>query len=143
MVKTEGRVVIKIPKSRVWELFEDVQKMPEWMPLPHEVSTIEEKGSGRAFKWKNKYMGIPFKCVTTILEEIPNEKSTAQTEGGINSKWDWLFSNEGEDTKIEVKVEHNIPVPVLGKFIENYVAKQSKRDIDHALDNLKYMLESS
>ena len=143
MVKAEGSVVVKVPKKKVWELFKDVQKMPDWMPLPYEVTGIEEKVSGRAFKWKYKSIGIPFKCVTTILEEVPSEKSTTKPEGGINSKWDWLFSSEGENTKVEVKVEYRIPVPLLGKFMENYVVKRGKKDIDHALDNLKYMLESS
>ncbi len=143
MVKAEGSVVVKAPAKKVWDVFEDVEKMPTWMPLLNEVSDIQGKGAGRTFKWTYKFMGIPFKGVTTILEEVPNEKSINKTEGGVDSKWDWVFSSEGEDTKIDLKVEYTIPVPVLGKFMEGFVVKQGRRDIEHTLDNLKHMLESS
>jgi hypothetical protein len=39
-------------------------------------------------------------------------------------------------------VEYTIPVPVLGKFAESFVVKQGTRDMKHALETMKYVVEA-
>jgi hypothetical protein len=34
------------------------------------------------------------------------------------------------------------PVPVLGKYVEGFVVKQTKRELYHALENLKHIVET-
>jgi len=142
MAKIEGDILIKAPKEKAWAFLTDVEKLPDWMPLLTEVSDVQGEGVGRSYNWGYKFMGIKFKGKNKVIEEIPNQKNITEAEGGIKAKWDWDFASEGEDTKVHVIVDFNIPGPVLGKFVEGFVVKQSKRELDHALENLKHMVET-
>jgi len=80
--------------------------------------------------------------VSEVVEEVPNQKVVTTSKAGIESVWTWDLSKEGDGTKADLLVEYTIPVPVLGKFAENFVVKQGKRDIEHSMDTFKNLLEA-
>ncbi len=141
MAKAKNSIVVDAPIKKVWEIFDNIEKIPDWMPLLNEVSDLQGEGVGRTYSWRYKFMGMPFKGKSTVTEEVPNKKMVTKSEGGVNSTWNWDLSSEGKGTKIDVEVEYTVPVPVLGRFAEGYVSKQGSRDLGHALDNLKHMVE--
>jgi uncharacterized membrane protein len=142
MPKGESSVVISASVEKVWAIFNDAQKLPDWMSLMTEVSDIQGEGVGKTYKFVYKFMGIPFKGTTEVLEQVPNKKSVVKSEGGASSTWTWEFAPVEDGTKVSVVVEYAIPGQVLGKFVEPFVVKQGNRDVAHALGNLKHLLES-
>ena len=141
MVKAEASTVIKVPVDKAWNLLNDTERLPEWVPLLEEVSDIQGEGVGRSYNWKYKFVGIKFKGSSTIEEQDIEKKQVMKSKAGIESIWTWNFAPEGDGTKVDLKVEYTIPLPVIGKYAEKYVVKQGKRDMDYLMDNLKHILE--
>jgi uncharacterized membrane protein len=107
-----------------------------------EVSDIKGEGVGQTYNWTYKFLGIKFKGKNEIVEEVANKKSVTKSTAGIEAVWTWNFAKEGNGTKADVVVEYTIPIPVLGKFAEPFVVKQGTKDINHALDTFKHLLEA-
>jgi len=142
MVKAEGNIIINAPVEKVFGLMIEAEKLPDWMPLLMEVHDIQGKGVGQKYKWTYKFIGIKFEGMNEIVEQVPNKKVVTKSTAGIDSVWTWNFNQEGTGTKVDLLVEYTIPVPVLGKFAENFVVKQGTHDIKHALETFKHMLEA-
>lgn len=142
MVKAEANIIINAPVEKVYGLLIDSEKLPEWMPLLVEVHDVQGKGVGQKYKWTYKFMGIRFEGINEVTEQVENQKTVIKSKAGIDSIWTWSFTEEGGGTKVDVLVEYTIPIPVLGKFAENFVVKQGSRDVKHALETLKHMLEA-
>ncbi|HVO65536.1 MAG TPA: SRPBCC family protein [Syntrophales bacterium] len=142
MVKAEGSIIINAPAEKVFGLLTETEKLPDWLPLMMEVHDIQGKGVGRKFKWTYKFMGITFSGMTEVVEEVPNKKLVTKGKAGIESVWTFNLNKEGGGTKVDLLVEYTIPVPVLGKFAESFVVKQGARDMKHALETFKHLLEA-
>ena len=83
MAKVDGSIIISAPVEKVWELFKDIEKLPEWMPLLMDVSDIHDEEAGRSYKWTYKLMGMKFKGKSTGIEGVPNQKMVTKSEGGV------------------------------------------------------------
>jgi len=142
MVKAEASIMINAPVEKVFGLFLETEKLPDWMPLMMEVHDIQGEGVGKKFKWTYKFIGIKFEGMSEIAERVENKKIVVKSKAGIESVWTWNFKPDGSSTKVDALVEYTIPVPVLGKFAESFVEKQGARDVKHILETLKHMLEA-
>jgi uncharacterized membrane protein len=142
MVKAEGNIIINAPVEKVYGLLLEAEKLPDWLPLMMEVHDIQGKGVGKKFKWTYKFIGITFEGMTEVVEEVPNKKVVTKSKAGIESVWTFNLNQKGGGTQVDLLVEYTIPVPVLGKFAESFVVKQGTRDMKHALETMKYMLEA-
>ncbi|RJP86611.1 MAG: SRPBCC family protein [Desulfobacteraceae bacterium] len=142
MVKAEGNIIINAPVEKTFGLLIDTEKLPDWMPLLIEVHDIQGSGVGKKFKWTYKFIGMKFEGMSETVEEIPNKKVVTKSKAGIEAVWTFNLKQEGGGTKVDVLVEYTIPIPVLGKFAESFVVKQSTRDVKHALETFKHLLEA-
>jgi uncharacterized membrane protein len=129
--------------EKVYGLVLDTERMPDWLPLMMEVHDIQgKKDIGRKFKWTYKFIGIKFEGMSEVVEEVPNKKVVTKSKAGIESVWTFKLNQEGKGTRVDLLVEYTIPVPVLGKFAESFVVKQGTRDMKHALETMKYVIEA-
>jgi uncharacterized membrane protein len=142
MVKAEGNIMINASVEKVFGLFLQTERLPDWMPLLLEVHDIKGDGVGKTFKWTYKFIGIKFEGMSEIAEQVENKKVVVKSKAGIESIWTWKFNQEGKGTKVEVVVEYTIPIPILGKFAESFVVKQGTNDVKHTLETLKHLLEA-
>ena len=142
MVKAEANIIINAPVEKVYSFLLDTEKLPDWLPLLMEVHDIQGKGIGQKYKWTYKFIGIKFEGMNEIVELVPNKKAVTKSTAGIDSVWTYNLSQKGKDTKVDLLVEYTIPVPVVGKFAESFVVKQGTRDIKHALETLKHVVEA-
>ena len=141
MAKVERNVTINAPVDKVFSYISDPNNQLEWLPGITEVSDIKGKGVGQRFSFTYKMMGISFKGECEITEVIPSERIVLKSSGGIVSTWTWTFRSEDGATSINLVVEFTIPVPVVGKVGERLGLKQNEREADHAVANLKDILE--
>lgn len=142
MVKAEANIIINAPVEKVYSFLLDTEKLPDWLPLLMEVHDIQGKGIGQKYKWTYKFIGIKFEGMNEIVELVPNKKAVTKSTAGIDSVWTYNLSQKGKDTKVDLLVEYTIPVPVVGKFAESFVVKQGTRDMKHALETLKHVVEA-
>ena len=142
MAKVERNITINAPVEKVFSYITDPNNQLEWLPSITDIRDITGQGKGQKFGFTYKMMGISFKGESEAMEIIPNERIVEKSSGGIVSTWTWTFKSEVGGTNINLVVEFNIPVPVLGKFAERMVLNQSEREADHATANLKDILEA-
>ena len=141
MAKVERDTTINAPVEKVFSYVSDPNNQLEWLPGTTEVRDITGKGVGQKFGFTYKMMGISFKGECVIAEVISNQRIVLKSSGGIVSTWTWTFKSEDSTTNINLVVEFTIPIPVVGKVGERLALKQNEREADHAVANLKDILE--
>ena len=143
METIEHSITINAPADKVFEYIDNPMNDPEWMIGMMEVTEVEGlPGVGRHFHWTFKMVGIPLKGQSTTIEHVPNRRTVTESQGGVSSTWAADVEPEGNGTKLTMKVDYTIPIPVLGKLAENLIKKQNERNIASSMENIKHMLEA-
>ena len=142
MVKIMKTTTIEAPPEKVFGYLEPMH-LPEIWPSMVEVKDVEKlPDGGWRYRWVYKMAGIHFKGESETVEIVPNERRVDKTKGGIESTFIWTFKPEDGHTRVELEVDYTVPVPVLGKLAEPFVAKMNEREAETVLANLKDRLEA-
>ena len=141
MARVEKTVTINAPVEQVFAYLDDPMTNVEWLPGVMEIRDVTGKGVGRHFGWTYKMAGLRFEGESTVTEHISNERLVVEAKGGIGSTWTWSFEAHDGGTKLNLVVEHTVPVPVLGKLAEALVLRQNEREADLAMANIKAKME--
>jgi len=144
MAVVENSIEINAPVEKVFGYLENSESNVEWLPGMMEVKEVEstENHVGTHFRWTYKMAGLRFQGETTVVEHLANRKIVTQTKGGIHSTWTFTFEKENGGTKLSIKVDYTVPVPVLGKLAEAIVLKQNEREAALALTSIKERMEA-
>jgi uncharacterized membrane protein len=144
MAVVETSIEIDAPVEKVFGYLQEAEANVEWLPGMMEVKDIKktEDYVGTHFRWIYKMAGLRFEGETTVIEHIPNKKVVTQTKGGIHSTWTFTFEPKDGGTKLSIKVDYKVPIPVLGKLAEILVLKQNEREASLALSNIKERMEA-
>ena len=142
MAKTEQSITINAPVEKVFSYICDPMNQLEWLPSITDVRDIVGEGVGQKSGWTYKMMGVSFKGENEVVESVANQRIVIKSTGGIQSTWNWAFKSENGKTVVNLSVEYNIPVPVLGKVAEKLVLRQNEREAKLAMTNIKDRLES-
>jgi carbon monoxide dehydrogenase subunit G len=136
-------IEINAPVEKVFEFMEDPENLPEIWPSMQEVTNVKKlPEGGRTYDWTYKMAGIKFKGSSKTLKFIDNERAVVVSEKGIPSKFIWEYHPYGEGTSLDVRIEYEIPVPVLGKLAEKVIIKMNDNEADALLSNLKAVMEA-
>lgn len=128
---------IDVPVDRVFGYVDDPEKTPEWLPSMMEVHDVSGRGVGAHHEWTYKMVGFALHGESLIVAHVPNERRVMRTKGGIESLWTFVLEPHQDGTRLDVTVEHNVPVPVLGKLAEKLVVRRNDREIGLAIQNIK------
>ena len=141
MAKVERSVTINAPVEKVFAYLDDPMNEPEWLPSLVEVRDVTGQGVGQRWSWTYKMAGLLLEGETTLAEHIPNERIVTESKGAAVSTWTYTFEPHDGRTKLSVVVEYTVPVPVLGKLAEPLVLRQTEREADLAMANIKARME--
>jgi len=142
MAKVERSININAPVEKVFAYIADPINELESIPGVTDIRDVTGQGVGQRCVWTYKMMGISLEGESEVTEYIPNERYVVKSKGGIVSTWTFTVRTEADGTRLNVAVEYTIPVPVLGKVAERLVLRQSEREADLAMANIKERLES-
>ena len=143
MVELKKHIEINAPVEKVFGFLEEPNNFVEIWPSMQEVRNVEEQPEGgQTFDWTYKMAGIKFQGSSKTLEYVENEHSVVVNEEGIPSKLTWDYQPSGEGTALDLRIEYEIPVPVLGKLAEKVVVKMNDNEADTLLSNLKAVMEA-
>lgn len=143
MAKLERSVMINAPVEKVFQFVEDPANFPEVWPSMVDVSDIEEMpAGGRKFNWVYKMAGMKLEGMSETTAYEQNRRIISETKGGIQSKFVWSFTPEGDGTKLHVSIEYTVPMPVLGKLAEGVIVKMNEREADTLVANIKDRMEN-
>jgi uncharacterized membrane protein len=143
MAKMEKSVTINAPVQKVFDFMADPRNLPEVWPSMVEVKDVQPApAGGYNFGWTYKMAGMRFEGASETTEFIANQHNVTESKKGIQSKFTWDYKPEAGGTKLNVRVEYTVPVPLLGKLAEAFIIKQNDHESDALLANLKARMES-
>ena len=141
MEKVKKNIFINAPVEKVYTYLSEQKNQPEWIPSLVEVKDPGEPVVGQKFKWTYKMAGILLAGETTVTELVPNRRIGTQSSGAVAS--DWLLVLEPQDggTMLELNIEYEVPIRVLGNLAEKMVLKRNEREAVMAMENVKEKME--
>ena len=143
MAKLEKSVTINAPVNKVFDFMGDPKNLPEVWPSMVEVKDVQPlPAGGYNFSWTYKMAGMRFQGSSETTEFIANQHNVTESKKGIQSKFTWDYKPEAGGTKLNVKVEYTVPIPLLGKLAEAFIIKQNEHESDALLANLKARMEA-
>jgi uncharacterized membrane protein len=143
MEKITRTATINAPVQKVFQYWDDPANRPEVWPSLVEVKDVQPlPNGGTRYSWVYKMAGVLLKGTSDTTDYIPNQRMVWKSEGGIESIFTWTFQPEDGGTKVDVQVEYNVPIPVIGKLAERIIIKQNEREADTLLSNLKAVMEA-
>lgn len=143
MIKMNKSILINAKVEKVFAYVEDPSNLPEVWPSMAEVTNIKTDADGKkSYDWTYKMAGMNIKGHSETLEYETNKRIVVHNPKGIESKFTWDYMPEGDGTRINVEVEYNIPLPVLGKLAESIIVKQNEKEAETLLANIKSKMES-
>jgi uncharacterized membrane protein len=142
MATISRKSTINAPAEKIFSYIGNPMNQLEWLPSISSVRDVSGEGKGQTFAWTYKMAGLPLKGKTETLEYVANKKIGLKTSGGVVSTWTWQFSGAAGKTDVDLSIEYNVPIPVLGKLAEKLVVRQNAREANLAMSNIKSKMES-
>lgn len=142
MKKVSKSTMINAKVEEVFNYVTNSKNEPEWMPGMLENSGQIGNGVGDTYQWKYRMAGITFEGESSIAEYEPNKRYRTISKVGINSDFLFIFEPKDGRTLLELNIEYEIPVPVLGKLAENVIHKRNERETEMSLQSIKEMVEN-
>lgn len=139
-------VLINAPLPLVWEIAQDVEKMPDIMPDLDSVKILENEATSPNTRrtvtdWSGRIKQFN-RRVTWTEEDIWNSETHSchfwQLRGDFDEyKGDWVFKSQGEATHATLTVEYRFDVPLIGALMGKVVQKLMHDNSFSMLTSLK------
>jgi len=143
MITQKKTVVVNVPVQKVYDYLMNPLSLLEYWPSIIDVRDIQKlPNGGSKFNFTYKMAGIRLECTSEDTEIIPNHKMVNKSTGGIDSILTWTLEPTGSGTKMELAVEYNIPIPVIGKLAEAVIVKINEQEANSVAANIKTHLEA-
>jgi uncharacterized membrane protein len=140
----EKSIVIDAPLERVFAYYSEPENLPEVWPSMLEVSDVQraEDGHATTFRWVYKMAGMRFTGSSVVAAYEKNRRFVTETKGGIESTFETTFEDQGDKTLVREHVHYRVPVPLLGRVAERFLAKSNEHEIETSHKNLKARMEA-
>lgn len=142
MGKYVQSVSIDASVEKVFNYLARPENFPEIWPNMVEISNVVDlPNGGTQFDYVYRMVGFNIKGTSEDTDFIKNEKIASISKVGIESTIIWTFESKENETIFTYEMEYKVPVPVLGKFAEKFIVKQSENELNTFLQNLKARME--
>lgn len=141
---------IQAPLLKVWEIAQDVEKLPEIMPDLDSVKILEDEQTSPATRrtvteWAGRIRQFNRKMGWTEEDIWNYETNTChfwQIKGDFDEyKGEYKFTREGTGTRVSVEVTYLFNVPLLGALMGKVVQKLMQDNSASLLNALKVEAE--
>lgn len=141
MPEVQSDILIPAPRARVYELAKDVERFPEFLPNVQQVTIRERQGSRTVSEW----VGLVPEFKRTIKwteEDIWDDAAHVCRFRSLEGDWDryqgeWSFVEEGEGTRVRLRIEYEYNVPLIGPLIRKLLHKLVQRNAQETLEGLR------
>jgi Polyketide cyclase / dehydrase and lipid transport len=120
----------------------EVRNRPLYLAPLKAVTDIKGEGAGASWKWVWVTLGMEFQGTGRSLKYEPGKLYSFKTEGGIASTWTYTAAAEGKGTRLNIRVEYEVPERAQARGSEANAADAMKKgEAERALQNLKIILD--
>lgn len=141
MQTIEKSITIQATPQDVYAFLRDPENMPRWMSSLSRVRNVHGEGVGQTYDWTYSMAGIPLDGNTVVLEDVAGEHVKTRTRGGVDSTWLITLRGDGTSTEVVLRVDYEVPIPVLGALAEKLIVSRNEREMEANLQNAKDLIE--
>ena len=135
---------IRAPIENVWNVWSDLDSMPEWMTWIESVKTINEETSTLPdlTEWTLAANGFRFKWKAKINQRVEKEKLQWESIGGLPTKGCVKFQSINENnTSVKLMISYELP-KVLARLMEaNILGGMVTKELQINLNQFKKLVE--
>jgi ribosome-associated toxin RatA of RatAB toxin-antitoxin module len=133
---------VNAPLDKVFAIARNIEAFPQFMPDVQEVEILEQREDG----WQtSRWVGIvkEFKRTINWIEKDLWDESThtctfEQQEGDFSLyRGVWSFRECDCGTHIEMELEYDYDVPLIGNLIKNLLRRKMQENCDNMLAAIK------
>lgn len=110
------QIEVDAPIDLVWNLWSDLEQMPNWMKWIDSVKVLEE--NPELSRWKLASSGLEFTWLSKILKVIPHQIIQWESVDGLPNRGAIRFYDRQDSSIVRLSVAYNIP-GWLGKLMDN------------------------
>jgi len=141
MPKVESEIIVQADPDRVYTVAKDVEKFPEFLPDVQSVKVLKREGSRVVSEW----VGIIKQFNRTLRWTEEDDWDDAQRQcsfRAISGDWDkyegvWKFESHPEGTMMQLTVDYEFNIPLIGPLIKGVLTKLVKLNCDQMLEGLR------
>jgi uncharacterized membrane protein len=137
-------ILIDAPVDRVFAYYADPENLPEVWPSLLEVKDVQRPDGGHAttFAWVYKMAGMRFSGTSVVTAHEENRRIVTENKGGIESTMETTFEDQDGKTLLRQRVHYRVPIPLLGRVAERFLAKSNEHEIETIHKNLRSRIEA-
>jgi uncharacterized membrane protein len=145
MAQVVKSIEINAPREHVFALATDVTRQPEWTTFVKEgvITSGDGKSSGTTDRVRIK-VGPRTTQHEGIWESYRvGERFARKSTAGMEMSEEMTFTDAGNATRVEWKVEYTPPAGPLGRFMDVFMMNRVyQNEIEGSLEGLKRELET-
>ena len=147
MPTVESEIVIERPVAEVYALAQDIERFPEFMADVENVEILEDDPPRRVSRWTGVIK--EFNRTVEWTEEDYWDAAAhlctfTQLEGDFSEySGRWKFGEVPAGTRVQLEVNYDYNVPLIGALIKNLLRKKMQQNTDAMLAALKEEAESA
>ena len=134
----EAEALVGAPRDEVWELLDDLEGMPRWMPRVRAVSPSGPAHVGTLYRVRTSTLGLPGIRDWEIVEHRrPLRQVRVAFDGRLERALVLVLDARGTGTRLhaEVELRSSLPRPVrlVHEMLATFAAGWSVRSLVHAV----------
>lgn len=110
------QVEVEAPIRVVWELWSDLEQMPQWMKWIDSVKVLEDNPD--LSRWKLASGGFEFSWLSRITKLINQQIIQWESVDGLPNRGAIRFYDRGDHSIVKLTVAYSIP-GILGRIMDN------------------------
>jgi len=142
VIDVSKTINVNMPVEEVYRLWSSFPNFPIFMT---HVKEIHDLGGDRSHWVVKGPVGIPVEFDAKIIENIPNDVISWETEPGSTVKHRGRVrfkSNPDGSTQVNVRMTYNPPAGLVGHGVASMMGTDPKQSMDEDLVRLKSLLET-
>lgn len=145
MPSVESVIQIAAPPDAVYAVAKDVERFPEFLPDVESVKVVARDGGRVVSEWVGVVREFNRTLKWTEEDEWDDDARRClfrATEGDWDRyQGDWTFEPDGAGTRVQLTLDFDFNVPLIGPLIRGVLAKLVKKNCDRMLEAIKARVE--
>jgi len=132
--------LVEAPVEKIYRIAQEIERFPEWMPNVKSVTILSRRGETVTGRWVARVEEFK-RTIRWIQEDVWDDAQHKCTFRATEGDWDryegvWDFLPEEEKTRLQLRVNFEFNVPLIGPLVRGLLAKlveKNSREMMQAL----------
>jgi uncharacterized membrane protein len=110
------QIEIAAPIEHVWNLWQNIELMPNWMKWIESVKVLEDRPE--LSRWKLGTKNLEFTWLSRILQQIPHQIIQWESVDGLPNRGAIRFYDRKESSIVKLTIAYSVP-GILAMLMDN------------------------